>query len=53
MENIKSEILIKRRQSYDRRRTEMILWSLVGLIVSGRAWFDMATGNGYPYEKII
>lgn len=52
MDNIKNEISLKRRQSYAKRQTEMILWALFGLIVSGRAWFDMVTGNGYPSEII-
>ena len=52
IDSIKSEIQIKRRQSFAYNQIEMILWMLFGVIISGRVWFDIIVGNNYPYEVI-
>ncbi len=52
IDDIRSEIQFKRRQSFAKRQVEMMLWMFFGLIISGRVWFDMITGNGYPFEII-
>lgn len=49
-DELKWDIEIKRRKSLLRRQIELALWVIVGLIISGRAWFEMFTYVASPNE---